>query len=235
MKKFIKIIVFIISILLGYLVNVIAPQVNAEFTVFIGFFYGITISVYGILILFDIICDDTFLDITPMVGLISMAIGTYYYVSEGFEHWVMGLLTMLFIVFEVGIITIPLSLIYMIFDNIKNKITMSKYKNSESSSYSSGYTSNYSNSYSNSKGNKKNNPIFGGVSTTFFKNGDKATSMDIGGTVKEYSGISKVGEIKNKNGEKIGTSTTYDLGFGVSKTIYKDKNGKEIDSTTYKW
>ena len=164
MKKFIKIIVFIISILLGYLVNVIAPQVNAEFAVFIGFFYGITISVYGILILFDIICDDTFLDITPIVGLISMAIGTYYYVSEGFEHWIMGLLTMLFIVFEVGIITIPLSLIYMIFDNIKNKITMSKYKNSESSSYLSDYTSNYSNSYSNSKGNKKSNPIFGGVS-----------------------------------------------------------------------
>lgn len=231
MKKFIKIIIFIISICLGYLVNVIAPQVNTEITTFIGFFFGITVSVYGILILLDIICDDTFLDITPIVGLISMAIGTYYYVSEGFEHWVMGLFTMLFLVFEVAIITIPLTIIYMIFDSIKNKITMSKYKNS---GYSSDYTSDYSNNYSTNS-NRKSNPIFGGVSTTFFKNGNKATSMDIGGTIKEYSGISKVGELKNSKGEKIGTSTTYDLGFGISKTIYKDKDGKEIDSTTYKW
>ncbi len=231
MKKFIKIIIFAISIFLGYLVNIIAPQFNVEFTTFIGFFFGITISVYGILILLDIICDDTFLDITPIVGLISIAIGTYYYVSEGFEHWVMGLFTMLFLVFEVAIITIPLAIIYMLLDNIKYKITMSKYKNS---GYSGDYTSDYSSSYSKNN-TKKSNPIFGGVSTTFFKNGNKATSMDVGGTIKEYSGISKVGELKNSNGEKIGTSTTYDLGFGISKTIYKDKDGKEIDSTTYKW
>lgn len=171
------------------------------------------------------------MDITPIVGLISIAIGTYYYVSEGFEHWVMGLVTMLFLVFEVAIITIPLAIIYMLLDNIKYKITMSKYKNS---GYSGDYTSDYSSSYSKNN-TKKSNPIFGGVSTTFFKNGNKATSMDVGGTIKEYSGISKVGELKNSNGEKIGTSTTYDLGFGISKTIYKDKDGKEIDSTTYKW
>lgn len=235
MKKIIKIIIFIISILLGYLVNVIGSQVNTEFTVFIGFFFGITISVYGILILFDIICDDTFLDITPIVGLVSMAIGTYYYVSEGFEHWLSGLFTMLFLVFEAGIIILPLAIIYMIFDNIKYKITMNKYKNGESINYSSDYVSNYSNDYSNPNSKKESNPIFGGFSTTLFKNGNKATSMDIGGTIKEYSGISKVGELKNSKGETIGTSTTYDLGFGISKTIYKDKNGKEIDSTTYKW
>ena len=235
MKKFIKIIIFIISIFLGYLVNIMAPQFNVEFTTFIGFFFGITISIYGILILLDIICDDTFLDITPIVGLISMAIGTYYYVSEGFEHWVKGLFTMLFLLFEVAIITIPVVIIYMLFDNIKYKMTMSKYKNNGTNTYSSDYyTSDYSNNYSENR-SKKSNPIFGGLSTTFFKNGDKATSMDIGGTIKEYSGISKVGELKNSKGEKIGTSTTYDLGFGISKTIYKDKNGKEIDSTTYKW
>lgn len=235
MKKFIKIIIFIISIFLGYLVNIMAPQFNVEFTTFIGFFFGITISVYGILILLDIICDDTFLDITPIVGLISMAIGTYYYVSEGFEHWVKGLFTMLFLLFEVAIITIPVAIIYMLFDNIKYKMTMSKYKNNGTNTYSSDYyTSDCSNNYSENR-SKKSNPIFGGLSTTFFKNGDKATSMDIGGTIKEYSGISKVGELKNSKGEKIGTSTTYDLGFGISKTIYKDKNGKEIDSTTYKW
>lgn len=234
MKKFIKIIIFIISIFLGYLVNIIAPQVNAEFTTFIGFFYGITISVYGILILLDIICDDTFLDITPIVGLISMAIGTYYYVSAGLVHWVKGLFTMIFFVFEIGIITIPLAIIYMIFDNIKYKISISKYKNSGLNSYSNDYTSYNSNTYSENS-SKKSNPIFGGISTTLFKNGNKATSMDIGGTIKEYSGISKVGELKNSKGEKIGTTTTYDLGFGISKTIYKDKDGKEIDSTTYKW
>lgn len=103
-------------------------------------------------------------------------------------------------------------------------------------SYTSGnyYTSSSSSSYSSSN-NKKDEPSLGDVSTSYFKNGDKATSMQIGGTLKDYTGISSIGEVRDKYGRKVGTSTTYDLGYGISTTVYKDKDGNKVEETKIKW
>lgn len=97
--------------------------------------------------------------------------------------------------------------------------------------------SNYStsSSYFNNDNKKKNEPSFGDVSTSYFKNGDSATSMQIGGTLKDYTGISSIGEVRDKYGRKVGSSTTYDLGYGISTTVYKDKDGNKVEETKIKW
>ena len=59
--------------------------------------------------------------------------------------------------------------------------------------------------------------------------------MQIGGTVKDYTGISSIGEVRDKYGRKVGSSTTYDLGYGISTTVYKDKDGNKVEETKIKW
>ena len=102
-------------------------------------------------------------------------------------------------------------------------------------SYASSINYSTSSNYFNNDAKKKNDPSFGEVSTSYFKNGDSATSMQIGGTVKDYTGISSIGEVRDKYGRKVGSSTTYDLGYGISKTVYKDKDGNQVEETKIKW
>ncbi len=101
------------------------------------------------------------------------------------------------------------------------------------SNYSTSYST--SSNYFNNDNKKKSEPSFGDVSTSYFKNGDTATSMQIGGTVKDYTGISSIGEVRDKYGRKVGSSTTYDLGYGISTTVYKDKDGNKVEETKIKW
>ena len=103
------------------------------------------------------------------------------------------------------------------------------------SNYYTSSSNSSSSSYFNNDNKKKDEPSLGDVSTSYFKNGDSATSMQIGGTLKDYTGISSIGEVRDKYGRKVGTSTTYDLGYGISTTVYKDKDGNKVEETKIKW
>ena len=126
------------------------------------------------------------------------------------------------------IIIISICLVLFI-KTIKGK----KKYNFDSYPYSGGGYSSHNDGSNNNSLNESQN--FGDVSVTYFKDGGKATSMDIGGKIKEYSGISSVTEVKDQYGQNVGNAKTYDLGFGVSKTFYEDKDGKETEITSYKW
>lgn len=236
MKVVVELIFFLIAVSLGFIVNIFMPMVSFSIYQFVGIIWGVFCLVGFLLLTLKVLDDcDSLVEFGMFGSFVSMLGGSYYYVSEGLEHWIIGLFPGFFIFMEMALITIPIGWFFNLVDDISFGINhRSSGSYSSGGSYSGG-SSYSSNSYSN---NKKSS--YPGFTKTYYKDRmgntvGEATKYGVGGKIKEYTGISAYTEYKDKHGQNSGSSTTYDLGYGIKKTIYKDKDGNETESTSYKW
>lgn len=232
-EKIIDLIFFLVSISLGFVMQKIIPLVDISIYEFVGILCVAYALIYNILMLTNVIDDcDLLVEYGFFGAYVSIIGGSYYYVSEGLRHWIIGLFPTFGIFIIVSLIMFVINWFFELIGDIQMG---SSYRSSGSGSYYDGAS--YGSSNSNSRGKSYSGDD---LSVTYFEDKfgnttGKATTHSVGGKVKEYSGIDSYTEFKDNYGQSTGSATTYDLGFGIKKTIYKDKDGKESESTHYNW
>lgn len=226
---------------LGFVFNYLMPTQSSIYALSGKLCLGFCITsviLMALNIIKDQTTDNVFTASLACAG-ISLLGGVYYNTSSAFTHWFVGAIGTFIVFIEVMLIFGFFSItLFDLVDSIKWNIYKSRNKYSGSYDYYDGdddtdYLAE-NDSSSDSNGNDYS------YKKTYFKDkfGNKsgeATRYGSSDRMKSYTGISEYTEYKDKDGRYAGNATTYDMGFGITKTIYKDKDGKETDSTSYKW
>lgn len=237
MKRIIQFIFCIAGMTLGFIVNYFMPMQEASIFQFVGILWGIFCLLRMFLLIFSIAEEtDSIFEMGQLIGFISTVGGTYYYISQGFAHWFAGLFPTIGVFIIMLIILFSTDMVCNIIDSIKDSIR------AKANGYAGFTSEGHDFSLGNNSGNagSQNNDNSWGFSKSYFKNDlgnvvGEANRYSTSSRVKSSTGISGYTEYKDKYGQTSGSSTTYDLGAGISKTVYKDKNGNETESTSFEW